>query len=62
MKKHTYIDKETAATGHGDLEIWHICAEDDGSILATAYCQHLAEVIQNAVENDIESNERSCWQ
>ena len=60
--KHTCIDKEIAATGNGDIEIWHIRANDDDSILATAYNEHLAKVVQKAVEEDIEENEKNCWQ
>ena len=60
--KYTYIEKEIAATGNGDLEIWNICANDDWSILATTWCEHLAEVIQKAIEDDIETNEKNCWE
>lgn len=60
--KHTYIDKQVMATGNGDLSMWRICAADDGSILAETSVQHLAEVIQKAVEEDIEKHESTCWQ
>ena len=60
--KHTYIDKQVIATGNGDLSVWRICAVDDGSILAETSIQHLAEVIQKAVEEDIKKHESMCWQ
>lgn len=60
--KHTCIEKQIAATGNGDLEVWQICANDDGSVLAETWSEHLADVIQQAVENDIETNEKNCWQ
>lgn len=60
--EYTYIESEIAATGNGDLEVWNICAGDDCSILATTWSKHLAEVIQQAIENDIAENEKKCWE
>lgn len=60
--KHTYIDKQVIATGNGDFSMWRICAADDGSILAETSVQHLADVIQKAVEEDIKKHESTCWQ
>ena len=62
MQKHTYIEKEVVATGNGDLEVWVIRAVDDDSILANVYNEHLANVIQNAVEDDIRLHEKTAWQ
>ena len=60
--KYTYVEKEIAATGNGDLEEWSICAKDDGSYLARTWSEHLANVIQQAIENDIAENEKNCWE
>ena len=60
--KHTYIDKQVMATGNGDLSMWRICAVDDSSVLAETAIQYLAEVIQKAIEEDIEKHESICWQ
>lgn len=49
--KHTYIEKQIAATGNGDLKVWQICANDDGSVLAETWNEYLADVIQQAIEN-----------
>lgn len=60
--EYTYIEKEIAATGNGDLEEWSICAKDDCSILAKTWSEHLANVIQQAIENDIAENEKNGWE
>lgn len=60
--EYTYLDNEIAATGNGDIEEWNICAKDDGSIIARTWSKHLAEVIQQVVENDIVENEKNGWE
>ena len=60
MDTHTFIEKEIASTGNGDLEIWRICSNDDGSIIAQTYSEHLAKVIQQAIEDDIAKNGADC--
>lgn len=62
QEKHTSIEKVVVATGNGDLDTWQIRANDDDSILAIVYNEYLAEVIQKAVEEDIEKHESTCWQ
>ena len=59
---HTYIEKQIAATGNGDLEVWQIHANDDDSVLAETWSEYLAHVIQQAIENDIETNDKNCWE
>lgn len=57
--EYTYLDNEIVATGNGDIEEWNICAKDDGSIIVRTWNKHLAEVIQQVVENDIAENEKN---
>ena len=58
--KYTSIEKEIVATGNGDIEMWNIRANDDDSLLASTHIEHLANVIQQAIENDIAENEKNC--
>lgn len=60
--KHTYLDKQLVGSGNGDFYEWWVCANDDGSILAKVWNEHLAIVIQQAIENDIEKNEQNGWE
>lgn len=39
---------------------WQICTNDDDSILAVVYgSEHLASIVQNAIESDIAKNENN---
>ena len=60
--EYTYLDNEIAVTGNGDLVEWNICSKDDGSFLAKTWSEHLAKVIQQAIENDIAENEKNGWE
>ena len=60
--KYTSLEKEIIAAGNGDIEMWNIRANDDDSLLASTHIEHLAYVIQQAIENDIKINEKNCWE
>ena len=60
--KHTFINKEVCNAGAGDYIEYEICANDDGSVLAVTCNEHLANVIQAAVDADIEKHESTAWQ
>lgn len=56
--KHTNIERIVCAVGGGiDIVEFQIRANDDDSILATVYSEQLANVVQQAIENDIDKND-----
>ena len=61
--KHTNIERIVCTVGGGiDIVEFQIRANDDDSILATTYNEHLANVVQQVIENNIEMNERNAWE
>ena len=64
MEKHTHLNKIICSVAPGqDITEWQIRTNDDCSVLATVYsCEHLALVVQNAIEADIAKNEATSWE
>lgn len=62
--KNTHLNKVICSVAPGqDITEWQICTNDDCSVLATVYAsEHLASVVQNAIEADIAKNEATCWE
>ena len=57
--ENTHLNKVTHWVAPGKkIAEWQICTNDDHSVLATVYVsEHLASVVQNAIEADIAKNE-----
>lgn len=62
--ENTHLNKVVSSVAPGqDITEWQICTNDDCSVLATVYeSEHLALVVQNAIEADIAKNEATCWE
>ena len=62
--ENTHLNKVVCSVAPGqDITEWQIRTNDDCSVLATVYeSEHLASVVQNAIEADIAKNEATCWE
>ena len=61
--KYTNIERVVSSVGGGiDLVEFQIRTNDDDSILAKVYNEYLANVVQKAIEDDIEANEKNAWE
>ena len=62
--ENTHLNKVICSVAPGqDITEWQIRTNDGCSVLATVYsCEHLALVVQNAIEADIAKNEATSWE
>lgn len=62
--ENTHLNKVICSVAPGqDITEWQIRTNDDCSVLATVYAsEHLASIVQNAIEADIAKNEATGWE